>query len=522
MSIGSDNTGRTRPIATHHAQRARVGSFAVAQSLGHGAKPPIEPHARAVLNLRRHVWRACLRVCTLLVVDVGAFLLLRTTLRLLRESAVLGDGAATFVRWLFAEGYLGGWQFAVALILSLLVTGTYGPGDRRRDPVRLFTACALATALPLWAALWNGSLLLTASRYVLTVVPACTILVLARLMLDFVVSRAAPHPHAGAVARAVLVGHAGECIDMRGRRALTERSGFDVVGYVDVNSSPARGALGTIDDLERVLNEYHIDTVILCGFDDDRTVMRALRAATTAECQVLATARRLELSGVQPSLIWRRGQPFLELRTVALRGQHLFLKRLLDIVVSALGLLILSPFMALVALVIRLESVGSPIFRQQRLGRHGRMFSCYKFRSMYADAEERLQADEALYQRYLENDYKLPATMDTRITRVGRFLRRTSLDELPQLWNVLRGEMSLVGPRPIIPDEIHHYNGEAPLLLCLKPGITGAWQVSGRSNLQYPERATVELEYVERWNLLRDLGILLRTIPAVLHQRGAH
>jgi Sugar transferases involved in lipopolysaccharide synthesis len=150
------------------------------------------------------------------------------------------------------------------------------------------------------------------------------------------------------------------------------------------------------------------------------------------------------------------------------------------------------------------------------------MFSCYKFRSMYADAEERLQEDEVLYQQYLEHDYKLPATIDTRITRVGRFLRRTSLDELPQLWNVLKGDMSLVGPRPIIPDEIHHYNGEAPLLLCLKPGITGAWQVSGRSNLQYPERATVELEYVERWSLLRDLGILLRTIPTVLHQRGAH
>jgi lipopolysaccharide/colanic/teichoic acid biosynthesis glycosyltransferase len=225
---------------------------------------------------------------------------------------------------------------------------------------------------------------------------------------------------------------------------------------------------------------------------------------------------------VRPSLVWRRGQPFIGLRTVALRGQHLFLKRVRDVVVAAPMLVLLSPFMALITIAIRLESTGSPIFRQRRLGRHGRVFSCYKFRSMYADAEQRLRVDDLLYQQYLENDYKLPARADTRITRVGRLLRRTSLDELPQFWNVLKGDMSLVGPRPIVPDEIQHYNGEAPLLLCLKPGITGAWQVSGRSHLQYPERATVELEYVERWSLLRDIGILLRTIPAVLHQRGAH
>ena len=117
---------------------------------------------------------------------------------------------------------------------------------------------------------------------------------------------------------------------------------------------------------------------------------------------------------------------------------------------------------------------------------------------------------------------RLPASIDTRITWIGRFLRRTSLDELPQLWNVLKGEMSLVGPRPIVPDEIHHYEGEGPLLLSLKPGMTGEWQVSGRSSVAYPERANVELRYVEGWSLWRDVGILLRTLPAVIATRGAH
>jgi len=141
---------------------------------------------------------------------------------------------------------------------------------------------------------------------------------------------------------------------------------------------------------------------------------------------------------------------------------------------------------------------------------------------MYADAEAKLLSDPVLYRQYVEHDYKLPATTDTRITRIGHFLRRTSLDELPQLWNVVKGDMSLVGPRPIVPDEIHHYNGEGPLLLSLKPGMTGAWQVMGRSAVAYPARVTVELDYVEGWSLSRDLAILVRTIPAVLGGRGAY
>jgi UDP-galactose-lipid carrier transferase len=141
---------------------------------------------------------------------------------------------------------------------------------------------------------------------------------------------------------------------------------------------------------------------------------------------------------------------------------------------------------------------------------------------MDVDAEERLLSDPVLFRQYVEHDYKLPTSIDTRITRIGHFLRRTSLDELPQLWNVIKGDMSLVGPRPIVPDEIHHYNGEGPLLLSLKPGMTGAWQVMGRSAVPYPERVTVELEYVEGWSLGRDLAILVRTIPAVLGGRGAY
>ena len=194
----------------------------------------------------------------------------------------------------------------------------------------------------------------------------------------------------------------------------------------------------------------------------------------------------------------------------------------MDIVGSAVLLIALSPLLAIIAALIVLDSPGPVVFSQRRLGRFGRPIRCFKFRSMFVDAEARLFADPALFRRYVENDYKLPTAIDARVTRIGRFLRRASLDELPQLWNVLKGEMSLVGPRPIVPDEIQHYNGEGPLLLSLKPGMTGQWQVSGRSAVAYPARAAVELEYVEGWSLWRDIGIILRTLPAVLAARGAH
>src|SRR5205823_9277001 len=138
------------------------------------------------------------------------------------------------------------------------------------------------------------------------------------------------------------------------------------------------------------------------------------------------------------------------------------------------------------------DSRGPVFFSQRRLGRHGRVFHCFKFRSMYIDAEDRLRADSRLFAEYVANDYKLPEHLDGRVTRVGRLLRRTSLDELPQLFNVLCGDMSLVVPRPIVPEELKHYDDEGPLFLSLKPRLTGAGEVNGRSSVPSPERARLE------------------------------
>lgn len=465
--------------------------------------------------------RAALRVCALLIMDCAAFLLLRTVLRGLRT--VAGGGAqGQFIHWLFADGYLGGWQYAAALLLALITRGTYGPGDGRRDPGRILLACALATALPLWASLWTQPLLLTAGQYVLTVPPAFIVIFAFRLVLDQLIVRFAPHPSAGALSRAILVGHAGECIDMRGRRALTERGGIEVLGFVDVKPQAARGALGSLDALEALLLEHRADTIILCGPVDDYAVLAVMRAARATECQVLTAARRFELAGIVPSIVWRRGQPFIMLRRVGLRWQQLVLKRILDVTLSAAALIVLSPLMAIIAMAVWLESGGPVLFKQMRPGRGGRRFGMLKFRSMHTNAEALLRADPELHAIFLRNSCKLPEHLDPRITRVGRFLRHTSLDELPQLWNVLKGDMSLVGPRPVVGPELESYGEGTHTLLSVRPGITGMWQVNGRSNVQFPERAYMELEYVERWSLLLDLWILLQTIPAVLMRHGAY
>lgn len=195
-------------------------------------------------------------------------------------------------------------------------------------------------------------------------------------------------------------------------------------------------------------------------------------------------------------------------------------KRAIDVIGATIGLVLLAPVILVVSMLIMLDSRGPVLFAHQRLGRGGCRFNCLKFRSMRVDAERALLEDETLRQRYVSNSYKIPTDQDPRVTRVGRFLRKTSLDEIPQLWNVLMGDMSLVGPRPIIDEEAVHYDGTLGQLLAVRPGLTGAWAVHGRSRVGYPERAALELDYARAWNVTTDVRILLRTPWAVISGRG--
>ena len=197
-------------------------------------------------------------------------------------------------------------------------------------------------------------------------------------------------------------------------------------------------------------------------------------------------------------------------------------KRGLDLVVVLAAL----PFALLLGLVIALlvvvTSGGPALFVHERVGLGNRRFGMLKFRTMQPDADAQLRADPELWQQYVDNDFKLPPSMDNRVTPMGRFLRRSSLDELPQLLNVLRGDMSLVGPRPIVPTELERYGGQADAYLGVRPGVTGAWQVNGRSGVGYPERVDYDRDYVESWSFWLDVKILVQTPIAVLTSRGAY
>jgi Undecaprenyl-phosphate galactose phosphotransferase WbaP len=198
-------------------------------------------------------------------------------------------------------------------------------------------------------------------------------------------------------------------------------------------------------------------------------------------------------------------------------------KRALDIIGAGVGLVLLAPFFLIVALMVRADG-GPAFFAHQRVGRGGKLFGCLKFRSMVVDSQARLEtllASDPAARAEWEATRKLKN--DPRITRIGRFLRSTSLDELPQLINVLRGEMSLVGPRPVQEAEIDRYYGaSAAHYMAVRPGITGLWQVSGRSETSYESRVALDVSYVSRPSLLADISILLRTPVAVLSRRGAH
>jgi exopolysaccharide biosynthesis polyprenyl glycosylphosphotransferase len=213
------------------------------------------------------------------------------------------------------------------------------------------------------------------------------------------------------------------------------------------------------------------------------------------------------------------GLPLIHVTTPTLEGGQRVAKRLFDVAISAFLILIASPIMALVAIIVKIDSRGPILFRQDRVGIEGNHFRMLKFRSMVADAENRLGE---LSHRDEGNGVLFKIKNDPRVTRVGGVLRRYSLDELPQLFNIFTGSMSLVGPRPPLPTEVESYENDVRRRLLVKPGLTGLWQVSGRSNLSWQDSVRLDLYYVENWSLAGDLVIILRTVRAVFHSSGAY
>lgn len=202
---------------------------------------------------------------------------------------------------------------------------------------------------------------------------------------------------------------------------------------------------------------------------------------------------------------------------------YFFLKRLIDIIGALIGILCTLPLIIVFSVIYQMgENKGPMFFKQDRMGKNGRRITIYKFRSMVIDAEQKLKANKILYQKYLQNNYKLEQNEDPRITKFGRFIRKTSLDEFPQFMNVLKGEMSLVGPRPVVFEELSEYKDKKSDFLSVKPGITGYWQASGRSEVGYPERVDIELYYIFHQSILLDIKIMVKTVLQVIYRKGAY
>lgn len=308
--------------------------------------------------------------------------------------------------------------------------------------------------------------------------------------------------------------------DLRRRRGIEIAGAFSLAGERPHEALNVT-VLGPLPALHPWLESTPVDEVYLCGDV----------ARRHAELQAVVTlCERLGVPFAVPAHVFRfqRSLPrsrhttpdgFIHYGTHATQPVANAVKRAIDILGSAAGLAVLAPVLAVTALAIRLESRGPVLFRQVRVGERGRQFMILKFRSMRADAEQLKAALLAKNEHTTGPVFKM--TNDPRVTRVGRLIRKLSIDELPQLWNVLRGEMSLVGPRPPIPAEVAKYDAWQRRRLSVRPGITCLWQVSGRNGIGFDQWMRLDMQYIDQWSLWKDMALLGRTIPAVLSGRGA-
>ncbi|HVL31890.1 MAG TPA: sugar transferase [Solirubrobacteraceae bacterium] len=326
---------------------------------------------------------------------------------------------------------------------------------------------------------------------------------------------------AGYQRRAVLVG-SGEHIEAVGhalRDAATPT--VKVVGFMSLTPRPNNGllSLGTLDELAQVIHRHRIDEVIIADPDFPQTeAVEVVEVAHAQGVRVRIAPSTMELLVHRAEFVPGEAVPLFELKPPVFEGFDYVLKRTFDLVGASLLLLALSPVLAAAALAVRISSRGPILYCSMRPGIGGVPFACLKFRTMYRDADQR-QADLESLNEASGALFKMRD--DPRMTPVGRFLRRYSIDELPQLFNVLRGEMSLVGPRPLPERDFQRLEEWHKKRYLVTPGITGLWQVSGRSELDFDDLVRLDFLYLERWSVFLDLSILVKTVPAVFSRRGA-
>ncbi len=461
----------------------------------------------------------------LLTADLVAFLTARTALSIALDGGLV-EPLDEATRWMVpALGPYGGGQMGAALVVGLLVAGAYHSGDDWRSSRRILSGVLLAVSLVLWRDLWWRDIAAVVVHYLAAVTGLGLTVLCARFTVSFLAFHLLRLVHSPAE-RVLLVGTPDDPACQKVRERLTLYGLMEVVGWISPQTqvSPEQaqqGVLGSVDNIWNLLKDHPVDTVVLCGAVEDEQHRMLLEAVISTGGRLLAVSRYDRLGWVRPSPVSYRSLSFMELTVPSLQAQQLWLKRGMDLLCSGLGLLLISPLLIFIALAIKLDSPGPVFFAQERVGRGGRTFRMLKFRTMRvgADSEKALLAH--LNTSGDARLFKIPN--DPRVTRVGTVLRKWSLDELPQLINVLRGEMSLVGPRPFFEKDLATYHEHHFGRLGALPGITGLWQVSGRSSItDFEEVVRLDCEYIHRWSIWLDLEILLKTLPAVLRRTGAY
>jgi exopolysaccharide biosynthesis polyprenyl glycosylphosphotransferase len=325
---------------------------------------------------------------------------------------------------------------------------------------------------------------------------------------------------AGYQRRAVLVG-TGEHIEDVAHALAAGDEGINVIGFISLSPRPDNGllALGTLDDIGDVVLAHRVDEVIIADPDfPQREAVELVDECHQRGVTVRIAPSTMEILVHRAEFVPGQSVPLFELKPPVFEGFDYALKRTFDLVGSVLLVAFLSPLLIACALAIKLTSRGPVIYRSQRPGIGGAPFSCLKFRTMYRDAHARQPALEELNEA---TGALFKIRDDPRVTPVGRLLRRFSIDELPQLFNVLSGQMSLVGPRPLPQRDYDRLEDWHKKRYLVTPGITGLWQVSGRSDLDFDDLVRLDFLYLERWSVFLDLSILVKTVPAVLSRRGA-